>query len=293
MFGRNRDLSKERRESQQAMSPISIGSGGGEDRSNYDKNPIVQTNTYVATMNTNAASSSSIRLEAINQSNAPNGRDPSLPSKPPLTRLPSVRTKYMEMLLHLDDISSTYNLLASLFTWVILAGFLVVPGTFTTFKRTQAFQDLNDDDSNEVAHTIVHTVANIGLLWLSGAFCVLGGLGCLWLWFRWRQNYIWLINRIFLPVTLNSVAGLITTLVNVYTAQKGIWSVTAKITAIVTGSCVGGAGFFFAIYHFWALRRVREAHERDMRLDDQVDEALADKPRGRANKSPAAPGSVV
>lgn len=78
------------------------------------------------------------------------------------------------------------------------------------------------------------------------------------------------------PVALNSVAGLITTLVNVYTAQKGIWSVTAKITAIVTGSCVGAAGSFFAVYHFWALRRVKEAHERDMGLEDHSDEALID-----------------
>jgi hypothetical protein len=104
----------------------------------------------------------------------------------------------MEMLLHLDEIPRMYNILASLFTWIMLAGFLVVPGTFTTFKESKAFQDADDNDDDEVAHAIVHSIANIGLLWLSGAFCIVGAVGCLALWFRWRENYVWLINRVFL-----------------------------------------------------------------------------------------------
>lgn len=102
------------------------------------------------------------------------------------------------MLLHLDEIPRIYNIGASLFTWIILAGYLVIPGTFTTFKQSEAFQEADDDDSNEVTHAIVHSIANIELLWLSGAFCAVGLVGCLGLWFRWRQNYLWLINRIFL-----------------------------------------------------------------------------------------------
>ncbi|EXJ90315.1 hypothetical protein A1O1_03414 [Capronia coronata CBS 617.96] len=278
----DRDRSEKSRGREHVFPP---DSDDWKDGPRYEKGPVVGTESYIS----NSGTSSSIHLGDVNHSNTPNGSDQSPPPKPTLTRLPSAQTKYMEMLLHLDEISSTYNIVAALFSWIILAGFLVVPGTFTTFKRTKTFQDLDDDDSNEVAHAIVHTVANIGLLWLAGAFCVVGGLGCLWLWFRWRQNYIWLINRIFLPVTLNSVAGLITTLVNVYTAQKGIWSVTAKITAIVTGACVGAAGFFFAIYNFWALRRVREAHERDMGLGEQSEQVSVDILKGK----PAASRSAV
>lgn len=118
--------------------------------------------------------------------------------RPPLARVPSTSTKYMAMLLHLDEIPRLFNISAGLFTWIILAGFLVVPGTFTTFKESKAFQAANGDDSNEVTHAIVHSIAHIGLLWLSGAFCVVGAVGCLWLWFRWRRNYIWLINKIFM-----------------------------------------------------------------------------------------------
>ncbi|KIY00736.1 uncharacterized protein Z520_03401 [Fonsecaea multimorphosa CBS 102226] len=221
-------------------------------------------------------------------------RSETLSSKPALTRVPSIQTRYMEMLLHLDQIPRLDNILASLFTWILLAGFLVVPGTFTTFKQSKAFQNADNDDNNEVAHAIVHSIANIGLLWLAGAFCAVGSLGCLWLWLRWRKNYVWLINRIFLPVTMNSIAGLLTTLVNVYTAQHGVWSVTAKITAIVTGSCVGVAGLLFACYNFWMLRKVQKAHEREMGLDVQhQDETLVEKVKRKAHEPPLQSGSVV
>jgi hypothetical protein len=104
----------------------------------------------------------------------------------------------MEMLLHLDQIPRLHNILASLFTWILLAGFLVVPGTFTTFKNSQAFKQADGEDANKVAHAIVSSIKNVGLLWVSGAFCLIGTLGCLWLWYRWRRNYVWLLNRIFL-----------------------------------------------------------------------------------------------
>ncbi|KIW19507.1 hypothetical protein PV08_00079 [Exophiala spinifera] len=214
----------------------------------------------------------------------------------PLARVPSTPTRYMEMLLHLDEIPRLYNILSSLGTWIILAGFLVVPGTFTTFKESKAFQEADGDDSNEVAHAIVHSIANIGLLWLSGSFCVAGTVLCLWLWWVWRYNYVWLVNKIFMPITLNSVAGLITTLVNVYTAQQGVWSVTAKITAIVTGSCVGVGGGLFSVYNFCLLRRVQKSHERELGLDsDQrhADETLVEKVKRKAHEPPLQPGSFV
>ncbi|OQU95261.1 hypothetical protein CLAIMM_01494 [Cladophialophora immunda] len=189
-----------------------------ESQGNNDTVPITRTDTVAVKTrgSTSLGRKNSDKPTVLSRSET-------LSSKPALTRVPSIQTRYMEMLLHLDQIPRLYNILASLFTWILLAGFLVVPGTFTTFKNSKAFQNAdNDNDDNEVAHAIVHSIANIGLLWLAGAFCAVGALGCLWLWFRWRKNYVWLINRIFLPVTMNSVAGLITTLVNVYTAQHGV-----------------------------------------------------------------------
>ncbi|KAJ9609494.1 hypothetical protein H2200_005821 [Cladophialophora chaetospira] len=200
-------------------------------------------------------------------------RSDTMSSRRPLARMPSFQTRYMEMLLHLDEIPRIYNILASLFTWIILAGFLVVPGTFTTFKESRAFKNADKNDDNEVTHAIVHSIANIGLLWLSGAFCVVGIVG---------------------PVTLNSVAGLLTTLVNIYTAQHGVWSITARVTAIVIGSCMIIAGLLFALYNFWALRGVRKMHERELGLEHQhEDETLVEKVKRKAHEPPLQSGSVV
>ena len=120
------------------------------------------------------------------------------PTSPPqrpqlLARMPSVQTRYMGMLLHLDSIPRLHNILAALFTWILLAGFLVIPGTYTSFKN-----HTDNSKSDAVEDAIVHSVSHIGLVWVSGAFCIIGAVGCCWLWFLWRKNYVWLINRIFL-----------------------------------------------------------------------------------------------
>ena len=117
-----------------------------------------------------------------------------LPQRPQvLTRMPSVQTRYMGMLLHLDAIPRLHNIFAAIFTWILLAGFLVIPGTFTSFKN-----QTHDGNTNAVEGAIFRSIANIGLVWVSGTFCIIGAVGCCWLWFLWRQNYVWLINRIFL-----------------------------------------------------------------------------------------------
>lgn len=107
-------------------------------------------------------------------------------------------------------------------------------------------------------------------------------------------------NQSFRPATLNSVAGLLTTIVNVYTAQKGVWSITAKITAIVTGSAAGVAGGLFALYNFWVLQRVREKHDRSMDPEefanqerDRKRETILEKVKRKAQQPAIQPGSVV
>lgn len=119
--------------------------------------------------------------------------------RPTIVRVPSTETRYMQMLLHLDRIPRVYNFLAGVFTWILLASFLIIPGTFTSFKNSDAFKNIEGEDSrNAFARMILDSAANVGLLWLSGAFCMIGGTGCLFLWFRWRKNYVWLVNKVFL-----------------------------------------------------------------------------------------------
>jgi len=110
--------------------------------------------------------------------------------------LPSVQTRYMKMLLHLDEIPRLHTMLAGLFTWVLLAGYIVFPGTFTSLRNSKAVKDATSAGTS--ASMLVNTVQNVPLLWLAAICCIVGVLGMVWLWWRWQENYIWLSSRIFL-----------------------------------------------------------------------------------------------
>jgi len=62
------------------------------------------------------------------------------------------------------------------------------------------------------------------------------------------------------PSLVHSMAGLVTTVVNVYTARGGFWSVTAIVTAAVAGSCTTFMLAFFLFFDLWLLRKVKRAH---------------------------------
>ena len=64
-------------------------------------------------------------------------------------------TQYVNMLLALDDIPTLYNLLAKFFNWILLAGFILFPGTFTSLK--------NLGGSGQVEQQLVKAVTSIPL----------------------------------------------------------------------------------------------------------------------------------
>ncbi|KAH7408746.1 hypothetical protein DE146DRAFT_387887 [Phaeosphaeria sp. MPI-PUGE-AT-0046c] len=132
-------------------------------------------------------------------------------------RRTTARTRYIDMLLNLDDVSPLHNILASASVWILLAGYIVFPATFNKLQKEELDAKA---DSNLKQHAL-DTVRNVPLLYVAAFACGIGVLGCLWLWWQHRKNYVWVINRIFLPALLNSIAGLVSTLVNVYSAQEG------------------------------------------------------------------------
>jgi hypothetical protein len=112
-----------------------------------------------------------------------------------IQRANSGHTRYMRMLLALDTIPRLHNILAAFFTWILLAGFVIFPGTFTSLDS------LSDSDAiknNSAASEIFKSVKNVPLLVIAGICCGIGAGGMLWLWWTWRKNYVWLLNRIFL-----------------------------------------------------------------------------------------------
>ncbi|CAE6376920.1 unnamed protein product [Rhizoctonia solani] len=182
-----------------------------------------------------------------------------------LKRRPSANTRYMNMLLELDAIPKFHNMLASFFTWILLAGFVIFPGTFTSIQQL----DLDDPSRSDAERWILGQVKNTPLLVIAGLCCVIGSIGMIWLWHRWHNNFIWLVNRIFLPGTLHGLAGEISTLVNVFSQQGGKFSTTAIIITVVTGACATVCGVLVLFYSSWKLERVKRAHHRTLGTEDQ------------------------
>jgi len=61
----------------------------------------------------------------------------------------------MNMLLALDSIPRLHNLMAAFFTWILLAGFVLLPGTFTSLQR--------DDELNETEAQVLNAVKHVPL----------------------------------------------------------------------------------------------------------------------------------
>ena len=139
-----------------------------------------------------------------------------MPERPRiLTRRSTTQTQYVDMLLHLDKIPMFHNILAAFFTWVLLAGYIVFPVTFNKIGKG------NTESSNSTAAHALATIRNVHWLYVAAVACGVGVLGCLWLWWKYRKNYVWVINRLFVPAFMNSIAGLLSTLANIYSAQDG------------------------------------------------------------------------
>lgn len=164
----------------------------------------------------------------------------------------------MNMLLALDSIPRLHNMMASFFTWILLAGFVLFPGTFTSLRNAQA------DISSEVGKEVLNAVAHVPLFVIAFICCGIGATGMCYLWWRWMYNYVWLVNRIFLPGLLNSLAGLISTIANIYGVQHGEFSTTSKITMVVTAVSTLICGVVTLYYSLWKLRRVKQKHDREI-----------------------------
>lgn len=166
------------------------------------------------------------------------------------------------MLLALDAVPRLDNLLASFFTWILLAGFVLFPGTFTSL------QSFNVDNGNgglqQVEGRVLDVVQNVSLFVIAWICCGVGAVGMIRLWWKWNANYIWLLDSIFLPGCLNGLAGVITTIANVFGAQGGRFTVNSEATLAVTGACTVICGALTVFYSAWLLRRVKLKHEMEI-----------------------------
>lgn len=139
---------------------------------------------------------------------------------------------------------------------------------------------------------VLDHVKNVPLLVIAAVSCGIGVSGMIWLMIRWRQNYVWMLNRLLLPGAMNGLAGLIGTLVTVYTQQNGNWSITAKVSAIVEGCSMVICAILFVVFNNLLLERVKRKHGREV-AQAQTEEGFLEKAERKLNEPALEPGSVV
>lgn len=110
----------------------------------------------------------------------------------------SLETRYVRMMVEADRVPWQYNIMASAAHWILLAGYLVVPGTFTSLQASDDVQ--SSLSGNKAGALILNTIQNPPLLALATLFFVTGIFIMGWLYREFQSNYIWLISHIFLFV---------------------------------------------------------------------------------------------
>ncbi|KAJ7813999.1 hypothetical protein B0H14DRAFT_2376402, partial [Mycena olivaceomarginata] len=174
--------------------------------------------------------------------------------RPPLpTSASQMDTRYVNMLLAIDSIPALYNILASFFTWILLAGFVLFPGTFTSLQEDNRLGALGVSAVNVIKHLSLFVIA-----WVCTG---VGAAGMCYLWYRWRKNYIWCLNRVFLPGLMNSLAGVLSTLASVLGSQNSTFSISSTSTIVVTSAIAGICGILSAFYMFVLIRRLKKEHD--------------------------------
>ena len=110
----------------------------------------------------------------------------------PISERMLIITDYDRMCIESNRVPKLYTIWASFSTWILLAGFLVFPGTFTRLR--------NDTTLTEIGRTgqvVQAAVQYTPLIGIAAACCLGGAVGMYLLWRRWNQNYDWLLNNIF------------------------------------------------------------------------------------------------
>ncbi|CAK5269604.1 unnamed protein product [Mycena citricolor] len=163
-----------------------------------------------------------------------------------------INSPYVHMLLAVDTIPLWCNLLASFFTWILLAGFVLFPGTFSNLQQQTNLGGIEAFALNVIQHVSLFVIA-----W---ACTGIGAGGMIWLSYRWRGNYIWTLNKILMPGFLNSLAGVLSTLSSVLGAQHASLTKSSISTIVVTSAAAGSCGILAGFYVLVLIRRLQKEH---------------------------------
>ncbi|KAK4178356.1 hypothetical protein QBC36DRAFT_234624 [Triangularia setosa] len=208
-------------------------------------------------------------------------------SKPLYNNAPP-QTPYMSILLSLDKIPRLHNILSTLFLFLLLAGYVIIPGSFTALSRPPLDPDsaipINLGSNTTPDKKLLLTRANTATMVIGFVFIIIGTFGTAWLGLKWRRNYVWLLNKLYLPLVMYSVVGLVGTVVGVYAVQNGEWSTQAIIAGILEAVEMVVGVLLFGVYNVWLVQRVRQEEAGQQGGYQQSEKGGVKKRRGRGRK---------
>lgn len=104
---------------------------------------------------------------------------------------------YIKMLKEEDQMSMKYNFFVGAANWSLLAGYLVIPGTFTSLQKSAKVEEALKE--NETGRSVLRTLQNPPLLAIACFFLIAGFTALAWLlhFEKLRRNYTWLIHKLF------------------------------------------------------------------------------------------------
>jgi hypothetical protein len=98
-----------------------------------------------------------------------------------------VHRQYEDMVVESYHIPHQYNIAAGLSSWILLASFILFPGTFTSLEKHH---------ESEAGKALYNFAQHIPLLLFSGVCCLAGVIGTIFLWVKFRHNYVWLLSHL-------------------------------------------------------------------------------------------------
>lgn len=105
-------------------------------------------------------------------------------------------TNYTIMLKEEAQMNWKYNVFVSIANWALLAGYLVIPGTFTSLKESNQVEEVLK--KNTAGRAVLSTIQNPPLLVIACLFLVGGAAALIVLFRTLESNYSWLVNKIFM-----------------------------------------------------------------------------------------------
>lgn len=114
-----------------------------------------------------------------------------------------IQTPWMQMCVEAYSASWPFTVSALGCGWLILAGFITFPNTFTSVTHSQTLK------STQGGRLVQQTVRNVPLLAVASVMSGIGIVGSFVLWFIWRvkrDNPLWIYTNVLWFVSLPALA---------------------------------------------------------------------------------------